>query len=104
MTRTTLAAAVFIALGIGGYAHGDGLLFSYEGDVLLGDPGSGFEAFEPCDGGCSHRLEDGHFLLEWGEMGGTALYSNTVAGLGDPPPPHSLGAPQMLIQQYHQSE
>jgi len=68
-------------------ARADGLLFSYEGDILPGDPGSGFEIFNPCDGDCSRHLEDGHFVLEWGPMGNLVNYSREIARSPDVPPP-----------------
>jgi len=69
--------------------RGDGLLFSYEGDVLPGDPGTGLDVGNPCQPDCSRRLEDGHFILEWGEMGDYVLYSKTVA-VPPTPAPDSL--------------
>jgi len=68
-------------------ARADSLLFGYEGDVLPGDPGSGFEIFNPCDGDCSRHLEDGHFVLEWGPMGSLVNYNHDIdPGPEDPPP------------------
>ena len=76
---------VFFALQLSTVvAMGDIVLFGYEGNTLLGDPGSGFEAFNPCEPGCSARIENGHHILEWSPMGDFVGYTRTVSGIGDP--------------------
>ena len=67
-------------------ARGDGLLFTFEGDMLPGDPGSDIIIANACESDCSRRLEDGHFLLEWGVMGDLVNYSHTIADIGETPP------------------
>lgn len=66
--------------------RGDGLLFSYDCDTMPGDPGFGFDTFDSCAPGCSRRLENGHFLLEWGTTGNLVNYSHIIAQPPDPPP------------------
>ena len=68
-------------------ARGDGLLFSYDGDILPGDAGSGWIIANACEPDCTRRLEAGHFLLEWGVMGDLVNYSHETAAPPDPPPP-----------------
>ncbi len=68
MTRRILSTTFALLLAATA-ARGDGLLFSYDGDVLPGDPGWVFPLFNPCEVDCSHRLENGHFLVEWGTSG-----------------------------------
>lgn len=84
-----LVVPIFAVLLFAFNAHADGLLFTYEGDILPGDPGSGFSVFDSCAGGCSRRLENGHFLLEWGIPANFANYNHLIA---EPPnlPPESL--------------
>jgi len=85
-----LVTSLFVVPLLAATVRGDGLLFSFEGDKLLSDPASGFDVFNPCENDCSERLENGHYLLEWGPMGDFANYSRDISGPGDPPPPQTL--------------
>ena len=58
-------------------ANADGLLFTYDGDVLPGDPD--WIIGNACEPDCSRRLEAGHFLLEWGVMGDSVAYGHRIA-------------------------
>ena len=90
MTRRTFWTTFAVLLAATA-ARGDGLLFSYEGDVFPQDPGGGFPLFNPCEPDCSRRLEGGHFLLEWGVMGDLVSYVHRIAEPGVAPPPDALG-------------
>ena len=78
MTRRILSTTFALLLAATA-ARGDGLIFGYEGDILPDDPGSGLIVGNPCEPDCSRRLEDGHFLLEWGVMGDRVKYGKFMA-------------------------
>jgi len=84
MTRSVrhCLAALFLCATV----RADGLLFSYDGDVLPGDPGFDWIVADPCDGFCSVRTESGRFLLEWGAQGNLANYHHWIAQAPDPRP------------------
>jgi len=67
-------------------ARGDGFIYGFEGDVLPGDPGSDWIIANPCEPDCSRRLEDGCFILEWGEQGDLVYYGYWIAQASDTPP------------------
>lgn len=94
MTRTVLTAT-FTLLLAATTTRGDGLLFGFDGDTLPGS-GSDWVIADACELDCSRRLEDGHFIMEWGVMGDFAGFSHTVA---EPPtPPYALGRVAVPIQ------
>ena len=64
----------------------DGLLFSYDGGVLPGDPSFDWIVADPCEGFCSVRTENGRFLLEWGAQGNLANYHHWIAQAPEPRP------------------
>jgi len=84
MKRTILLTLALISLTT--TARGDAQLFSYDGDVFPDDPAGEFVVANACSLDCSRRLENGHFILEWGVMGDLVTYSNDVVPFGDPPP------------------
>jgi len=67
-------------------ARGDGFIYGFEGDVLPGDPGSDWIVANPCEPGCSRRLESGCFVLEWGTQGDLVYYTHWIARPPDIPP------------------
>ncbi len=89
MTRR-IFSTTFALLLAATAARGDGLLFSYEGDILPGDPGWGFTGSGSCEPDCSQRLEGGHFILEWGVMGDLVSYIHRIDEPGVVPPPPTL--------------
>lgn len=80
------ATFLLLALIIVSSARADGLLFSYDGNTLPGEPASGLQVDNPCEPDCSLSLADGYLVLEWGEMGERTSFSNTIAALPDSPP------------------
>ena len=88
MTRSILLTLALILMTT--TARGDGLLFSYDGDVFPDDPTGGFEIFNACELDCSRRLENGHFVLEWGMMGDLVNYDHLIAEPGGATPPPTL--------------
>ncbi len=67
-------------------ARGDGLIYGFEGDVLPGEPDSEWNISNACEPGCSRRLENGCFLLEWGAQGDIVYYTHWIARPPDTPP------------------
>jgi len=67
-------------------ARADGVFFGYEGDVLPGDPSTGFDIHEACEPDCSEHLENGHYVLEWGTMGDVVQFSLTISEDPEPAP------------------
>jgi len=71
----------------GSAARGDGLIHGFEGDVLPGEAGSEWDIADACEPDCSRRLDNGCFLLEWGETGDIVTYYHWIARPPDTPPP-----------------
>jgi len=70
-------------------AHGDELLYRYEGEVLPYDVSAGWEVSDPCEPPCSELINAGHFLLSWPFAADFANYTHWIARTGEPIP-HNL--------------
>ena len=86
-TQFRLLTAVLALTLLGSAARGDGLIFGFEGDVLPGGAGSDWVIANPCEPDCSRRLENGHLILEWGDMGDFVNYHLWIAQPPVAPPP-----------------
>jgi len=85
MTRT-VGIGIFAICALAAAARADGLFFSYEGDVLPGDPGTGFDIHDACEPDCSEHIENDHYVLEWGTMGDVVQFSLTISEDPEPAP------------------
>jgi len=86
MTRGICTIAIVLALATT-IARGDGFIYGFEGDVLPGEVGSGWIVADPCELGCSRRLENGSFILEWGDQGDIVNYHHWIAQESETQPP-----------------
>ena len=66
----------------------DEVLYQYEGDVYPYDPSAGWLIADPCEDRCTETVdtENGHFVLEWPEVGGVVNYHYWIAEPPDEPP------------------
>ena len=85
MRQWLIAICATLLVGAGS-VRADGLLFSYDGDVLPGDPGFDWIVADACDGFCSVRTENGRFILEWGAQGNLVNYHHWIAQAPEPRP------------------
>lgn len=86
MKRRTCLITLALALATT-IARGDGFIYGFEGDVLPGEVGSGWIVADPCELGCSRRLENGSFILEWGDQGDIVNYHHWIAQESETQPP-----------------
>ncbi len=98
MTRRILSTLTLTLILLTTAARGDGLLFSYDGDVFPDDPAGGFTIANVCEPGCSRRVENGHFLLEWDEIGDLVNYDHLIGKPAAALPRHALGRVAIPIQ------
>jgi len=73
--RTRRLGILLATLGAG--AQGDQPLYRYEGDVLPSL--AGWAVFDACEGYCTESVENGAFLLRWGQLGNLTNYTYIVS-------------------------
>ena len=58
----------------------DDVLYRYEADAFPYDESAGWIVADSCDPNrmCSERLEDGHFMLEWGDRSDIVNYHRSM--------------------------
>ena len=84
-----LPACILITLCVAGpsrWATADAVLFRYEADVHPNDPAGGFSPFNPC-AECTDFIEDGHYVIEWTDMGDQVNHSHEISRDPEPGPP-----------------
>ena len=69
--------------------RGDGLLYTYDGDVVPLDPATGWFG-DPCTSPCEESIENGHYVVRWPEVGDYVSYGYWIARPGTPPAPSTL--------------
>jgi len=79
--------AFAILLTVTTAARGDGFVFGYEGDIVPEDPASELLVSDTCERDCSQRIEEGHFVLEWGTMGDKVSFVKFLPQAPNPPLP-----------------